>query len=406
MPKMIVPLTEAQVRNAKRRERTYKLFDGQGLFLEVTAVGTKQWRMRFKQVNNKETMLALGPYPEVTLAEARAARVEIRRQLRQGIDPVAQRRQARQALSTTAVNTFGAIAIEWHGVKSKSWSADYAKNVLHRLESDVFPDIGSVAIESITHRALIDIFRKIETRGAHEIAKRNKAIISQIFSYAVQCNVVSRNPIADMKDVLQAVTPGHFAAIGHEELPAFLTALNQNDACMGPVVRIAIRLMLLVFVRTNELIATPWSELPEGVEEWVIPWNRMKMGRRKLKPIKKDHVVPLSRQAKLLIEELRSYTGGGPVLFPNQRDHLRPMSDNAILKALERMGYKGLMTGHGFRALAMSTIKEKLGYRHEVVDLQLAHVKKDKVEQAYDRATFIDERREMMQAWADYIDRL
>jgi integrase len=173
---------------------------------------------------------------------------------------------------------------------------------------------------------------------------------------------------------------------------------------MQPVTRIGLRLLMLVFVRTSELIETPWSEIEEGQSDWTIPWQRMKLGRRRLNPIKKDHFVPLSRQALDLLAELRAITGGGKYLFPNMRDRTRPMSNNAFLKALERMGYKGDMSGHGFRALAMSTIKEKLGYRHEVVDRQLAHVQRDKIAKAYDRAEFLDERRIMMQAWADYID--
>ena len=173
---------------------------------------------------------------------------------------------------------------------------------------------------------------------------------------------------------------------------------------MQPATRIGLRLLMLVFVRTSELIEAPWSEIEEGKAEWIIPWYRMKLGKRRLNPIKKDHFVPLASQSLELLHELRSITGGGKFLFPNVRDHNRPMSNNAFLKALERMGYKGDMSGHGFRALAMSTIKEKLGYRHEVVDRQLAHVEKDKVTRAYDRAEFIDERRIMMQAWADYLD--
>lgn len=248
------------------------------------------------------------------------------------------------------------------------------------------------------------MLRKIEARGAHEIAKRNKAICAQIFSFAIQSGIATRNPIADMKDILQSVTPGNFPAIAGDDLPDFLAALARNEACMHPTTRIGLRLLMLVFVRTSELIETPWSEITLDADGWTIPWQRMKLGKKKLNPIKKNHYVPLSRQARDLLRGLHALTGGGTYLFPNLRDHSRPMSNNAFLKAIERMGYKGDMSGHGFRALAMSTIKERLGYRHEVVDRQLAHVTKDKVERAYDRAEFIDERREMMQALADYLD--
>lgn len=404
MPRLAQPLSDMQVRRAKAQEKLIKLFDGHGLYLEVQPSGAKFWRFRYRKADGKETTMAFGPYPEVSLADARAKRTEARRILLDGGDPLQQREQARRDSLRATEYTFQKIATEWHHVKEKSWSPAYARNVLHRLEMDVFPGIGKVPIEEVTHRDLIDVFRKIEARGAHEIAKRNKAVCAQIFSYAIQTGVAARNLVADMKDVLQPVPAGNFPAISSDELPRFLKALRSNEACMQPVTRIGLRLLMLVFVRTSELIETPWSEIEEEASDWIIPWHRMKLGKRRLNPIKKDHFVPLSRQTRELLAELRKLTGGGRYLFPNLRDHSRPMSNNAFLKALERMGYKGDMSGHGFRALAMSTIKEKLGYRHEVVDRQLAHVEKNKVTRAYDRAEFLDERRAMMQAWADYID--
>jgi len=404
MPKLAKPLSDAQIKRAKAATKPVKLFDGHGLYLEVHPTGGKFWRFRYRQANGKETVIGFGPYPEVTLADARDKRTEARRVLLDGQDPMQQREQLRRAGMQASENTFRKLATEWHGVKLKGWSAAYGQNVLHRLETDVFPDIGRLPVDAVTHRDLINVFRKIEARGAHEIAKRNKAVIAQIFSYAIQSGAATRNPVADMKDVLQLVPPGNFPAISSDELPKFLEALRSNEACMQPVTRIGLRLLLLVFVRTSELIETPWNELEEGCCDWLIPWYRMKLGKRRLNPIKKDHLVPLSRQTQVLLAELRGLTGGGVYLFPNVRDRSRPMSNNAFLKAIERMGYKGDMSGHGFRALAMSTIKEKLGYRHEVVDRQLAHVHKDKVTRAYDRAEFVDERRVMMQAWADYID--
>lgn len=242
-------------------------------------------------------------------------------------------------------------------MRLKSRSPAYGHNVLHRLELDIFPDLGKIPIDEVTHRDLIDVFRKIESRGAYEIAKRNKAVCGQIFSYAIQTGAATRNPIMDMRDVLQVVSPGNFPAISSDELPKFLEALHSNEACMQPLTHIGLRLLMLVFVRTSELIETPWSEIGEGQVDWIIPWHRMKLGKRRLNPIKKDHFVPLSRQALRLLAELRTLTAGGKYLFPNMRDHARPMSNNAFLKAIERMGYKGDISGHGFRALAMSSIK-------------------------------------------------
>lgn len=406
MPKLAKPLSDAQVKRAKAEEKLVKLFDGHGLYLEVQPTGAKFWRFRYRQPNGKETTITFGPYPEVSLAEARDKRTEARRWLLEGFDPGQQRDQARRDSARASENTFRRIATEWHALKQKSWSPAYADNVLHRLEADVFPGIGRLPIDEVKHRDLIDVFRSIEARGAHEIAKRNKAVCRQIFSYAIQVGAVKHNIVADMTDVLQPVSPSNFPAISSDELPRFLQVLRSNEACMQPVTRIGLRLLMLVFVRTSELIETPWNEIEEGRPDWTIPWQRMKLGKRRLNPIKKDHFVPLSRQALDLLAELRTITGGGKYLFPNMRDRTRPMSNNAFLKAIERMGYKGDMSGHGFRALAMSTIKEKLRYRHEVVDRQLAHVHRDKIAKAYDRAEFLDERRVMMQAWADYIDSL
>jgi integrase len=406
MPKLAKPLSDAQVRHAKATTKLLKLFDGHGLYLEVHPTGGKFWRFRYRQANGKETTITFGPYPEVSLAAARDKRTEARRVLLEGRDPLQQREQARRESLRATEYTFRKVATEWHELKQKSWTPAYAQNVLHRLETDVFPYIGRIPIDEVTHRELIDAFRKVESRGAFEIAKRNKAVCAQVFSYAIQTGATTRNPVADMKDVLQLVSPSNFPALSSDELPGFLEALRSNEARMHPVTRIGLRLLMLVFVRTSELIETPWSEIEECRSEWIIPWHRMKLGKRRLNPIKKDHFVPLSRQSQELLSELRALTGGSKYLFPNMRDPSRPMSNNAFLKAIERMGYKGDMSGHGFRALAMSTIKEKLGYRHEVVDRQLAHVHKDKIARAYDRADFIDERRVMMQAWADYIDSL
>lgn len=406
MPKLAKPLSDAQIRRARPGAKPLKLYDGHGLYLEILPAGSRFWRYRYLQPNGKETSITFGSYPELSLADARRKCSEARRLVMDGTDPVQFRNQVRRQSAEASANTFRQVATEWHALKTKSWSPAYAKNVLHRLELDIFPDLGNTPVALVSHRDIINALRKIESRGAHEIAKRDKAVCGNIFSYAIQVGAAPRNPVADMKDVLQAVSPGNFPAISSAALPAFLQALRSNEACMQPATRIGLRLLMLTFVRTSELIETPWSEIEPDSDAWTIPWQRMKLGKRRLNPIKKNHYVPLSRQARTLLDELRPLTGGGKFLFPNMRDHNRPMSNNAFLKALERMGYKGDMSGHGFRALAMSTIKEKLGYRHEVVDRQLAHVHTDKVARAYDRAEFIDERREMMQAWADYIDSL
>ncbi|RFP23893.1 integrase arm-type DNA-binding domain-containing protein [Duganella sp. BJB476] len=395
MTKKSDALTALQVKNAKPKEKPYKLFDGGGLYLEVAPTGSRIWRLKYRQLNGKENRLSFGPYPEITLQEARERRLEARKLLLNGVDPAKYRDDAKRRAVEQAANTFEKIAREWYATKVPTWSARTAKNMIQRLEADIFPEIGSRPIDELKHRDIIIALRKIEERGAAEIAHRLKAVCSKIFSYAIQCGLTDRNLVVDMKDVLKTRRASHFAAIDADELPAFLGSLERNEARMFQPTRIALRLMLLVFVRTSELIETPWSEINLEKCEWIIPWQRMKRGKLTVNPDTTNHHVCLSRQACDLLRELHAITGGGKYLFPNQRDHKRPISNNTILVALERMGYKGRMTGHGFRALAMSTIKERLGYRHEVVDRQLAHAPKDKVASAYDRAQFLAERSKM-----------
>lgn len=404
MPKLAAPLTDLQPRNAKPKEKPYKLSDGGGLYLLVRPDGAKYWRMGYR-IHGKEKLLAFGKYPEVTLAEVRQKRLEARKLLNDGIDPSQEKKERASAAVIRAGNTFEKIAREWHANRLHTWRESTARDTLRRLEIDIFPEIGNMPVGSITHQQMIATLRKIEARGAHEVAHRVKATCARIFNYANQLGIENRNP-ADLKDVLKAAPAGHFAAITADDLPSFLKAMEQNDARLYKPTRIALRLMMLLFLRTSELIETPWSEIDLEKGEWIVPWHRMKRGKLAVNPDKTDHHVCLSRQALELLRELHSYTGGSKYLFPNLRDHEKPMSNGAILMALKRMGYQNKMTGHGFRALAMSTIKERLGYRHEVVDRQLAHAQKDKVANAYDRATFLAERRKMMQDWADFLDQL
>lgn len=404
MPKVVAPLTDVQVKNAKPKEKAYKLADGGGLYLEIVPTGSKLWRMKFRQANGKENRLSFGKYPEVSIAQARAQRDAARKLKADDVDPGEAKRERARVAAEKAANTFEKLAREWHSNKLSTWRESTARDTLRRLEIDIFPEIGQMPIGSIKHQHMIAALRKIEARGAHEIAHRLKATCARVFSYANQQGIENINPAADMTDVLKPVRPGHFAAITADELPAFLEAMEKNDARLYKPTRTALRLMMLVFVRTSELIETPWSEINLDTGEWIIPWQRMKRGKLAVNPDKTDHHVCLSSQALELLRDLKALTGGNKWVFPNQRDPQRPMSNGAILSALKRLGYQNKMTGHGFRALAMSTIKERLGYRHEVVDRQLAHAQKDKVASAYDRAQFLDERKKMMQHWADYLD--
>ncbi|HEX7644825.1 MAG TPA: integrase arm-type DNA-binding domain-containing protein [Noviherbaspirillum sp.] len=403
MPKLASPLTDIQPRNAKAKDKPYKLADGGGLYLLVNTDGAKYWRMDYR-FNNVRRTLAFGKYPLVSLADARDKRTAAKKLLENGIDPSQDKKEKARVAAEKDANTFEKLAREWHANRLPTWSEVTARDTIRRLELDIFPEIGQMPIGSIKHQHMIAALRKIEARGAHEIAHRLKATCARVFSYANQHGIENINPAADMRDVLKPVRPGHFAAITADELPAFLDAMNKNDARLYKPTRTALRLMMLLFVRTSELIETPWSEINLETGEWIIPWQRMKRGKLTVNPDKTDHHVCMSRQALELLRELHALTGGNKWVFPNQRDPGKPMSNGAILMALKRMGYQNKMTGHGFRALAMSTIKEHLGYRHETVDRQLAHAQKDKVAAAYDRAMFLTERKKMMQDWADYLD--
>jgi integrase len=405
MPKRVVPLTDLQIRNAKSRSAAYKLSDGGGLFLEVTPTGGKLWRLKYCRPNGKENKLHLGAYPSVSLIDARALRDEARKQLAAGLDPVQAREERAASERAAAANTFELVAREWHRVTLKQWQPHTAANILHRLQKDIFPFVGSKPIAQISTADLLIPLRLIEARGAPEIARRVAQNCKRVFNFADDTGLILRNPAERLVRALEAREEGHFAAITVYELPEFLRRFRSNEVCMGLVTHICMDIMMRVFVRTSELIETPWSEINLQEETWVIPWRRMKRGRLKVKPDKRDHDVCAPKQVWELLRRLHVLTGSGKYVFPNMRDPDRPASNGLLLKALERMGYRGGMTGHGFRALAMSALKEQLRYRHEVVDRQLAHAQKNKTDSAYDRAHYLAERREMMQAWSDFIDR-
>lgn len=405
MPKIVKPLSDIQIKNAKAKATGYTLSDGGGLYLEVTPVGTKLWRMRYTSPTTKKICkLSFGPYPEVTLLEARQKCFAARKLIVNDVDPAQVKRTEKINAGIVAANTFETIAREWHANKSGSWQPRTAKNVLHRLERDVFPLLGKYPITEIKAPLMLEVLRKIENRGAVDMAKRQGQVCGQIFRYAIAIGKAEADPVPHLRGALKSQSRGHHAAITVNELPEFLQAFLKIEGRMYAPTRIMFRLMMLIFVRTSELTTTEWSEIDLENEEWVIPWQRMKMGKKKLNPRKVDHHPFLPRQGWELLRELHQYTGGSKFLFPNVRDHEQPATNFGILAALKRMGYSGKMTGHGFRSLAMGVIKERLGYRHEVVDRQLSHASGDTYGEAYDRALFLDERKEMMQKYADYLD--
>jgi integrase len=390
-------LTDRECANAQRRDKAYKLADGNGLYLEVLPTGGRYWRLKYRH-NGKERRLAFGVYPETSLAEARAKRQAARKLIADGIDPQEAARDQREERALKAATTFEMVAREWHARNLTKWSANYGQDILHRLETDVFPEIGRKGISELKPLHVLHMLRKIEDRGAHEIVRRTRQFVGQICRYAIQTGRATLNPTADLKGAFKTPKRQHFAAIEPNELPEFLATLNRNDARLFTQTRLAIRLLLLTFVRTNELIQAKWDEIDLDGAQWLIPAERMKMRR--------PHIVPLSRQTIAALNELRTLNGSRDWVFASSAKPRQHMSNNTVLKALERLGYKGRMTGHGFRALAMTAIKEKLGIAHEVVDRQLAHAPRSQVDAAYDRSKFLDQRRRMMQRWADYVDGL
>jgi integrase len=391
-------LTDIKCKSAPYNEdgKKNKLYDGGGLFLHVKKSG-KYWRLKYRY-GGKEKLLAIGVYPSITLAQAREAREQAKKLLQQNIDPSAYKEEQKRNQRLNAENTFEAVAREWHCKKKSGWSEGYAKTIMTRLEADVFNRIGSIPISDITPAIMLDALQDIEKRGVYEVTRRAKQYCGQIFRYAIPKGLVDRDVTADLRDSLEAKQTKHLASIEPSELPHFIKDLYRNDARMYPTTLLAVEMMMHTFVRTSELIEAKWSEFDFERKVWTIPAERMKM--------KKPHLVPLSTQVMKILEKLKLHNGHYDWVFAS---HTRPrnhMSNNAILKVLDRMGYKGRMTGHGFRSLAMTTILENLPYPFDVVDTQLAHGKSGALGAAYDRAKYLEQRKRMMQDWSNYLDRI
>lgn len=389
-----MPLTDTAVRKARARERAYKLADGGGLYILVNTSGKKYWRLKYRHAG-REKLLALGVYPELTLAQAREGRNDAKRLLKSGHDPVITKKRLRRAAETAASNTFEHVALEWLEQQKGRWTAGHTYRVKLSLEQDVFPQIGTQPITAVTAKDLLASLRRVENRGATETAGRLLQRCSAIFRYAIACGKGAANPAVDLRGALKPHVRANRAALSATELPDFLKKLNAYDG--RPETRTGLRLLALTFVRPGELRAAEWSEFDLAKAEWRIPAARMKM--------RAEHVVPLSQQAIEALEELRPLTGQSRFVFPNVADHQKPMSENTLLFAMYRMGYHSRATAHGFRATA-STILNEQGFRPDVIERQLAHAEKNKVRAAYNRAEYLEERRRMMQHWADFLDGL
>ncbi|MBN2427881.1 MAG: integrase arm-type DNA-binding domain-containing protein [Deltaproteobacteria bacterium] len=390
-------LTDVKVRNAKGGEKQVKLSDGGGMYLLVTPSGGKCWRLKYR-FGGKEKTLALGTYPEISLAEARQKRDKARKHLAHGVDPNEVKKAQKLAGEERAENSFEVIAREWHEKFSANWSPSHSATTIRRLEADVFPVIGSRPIADIKAPELLKMLRRIESRGALETAHRIRTICGQVFRYAVATGRAERDCATDLKGALPPYKKGHLAAITDPKKVADL--LRTIDSYEGSFpVKCALQLAPLFFVRPGELRQAEWTEFDLERAEWNIPGNRMKMGE--------PHLVPLSDQAISILNDLHALTGEGRYLFPSYRSVARPMSNNAVNAALRRMGYdKDTMTGHGFRAMARTILDEVLQFRPDFIEHQLAHAVKDPNGRAYNRTAHLAERRRMMQTWSDYLDGL
>jgi integrase len=390
-----MPLTNTAIRNAKPGKKPIKLFDERGLYLEVSPAGGKWWRLKYR-FRGKEKRLSLGVYPDVALKDARDRRDASRRLLADGIDPSENRKATKSAQIERASNSFEVIAREWFAKYAATWAANHGDRILRRLERDVFPWIGGRPISEVTASELLTVMRRIEDRGALDTAHRALGNCGQVFRYAVASGRCKRDLTGDLRGALAPVKGKHFAATTEPKLLAGILRAMDGYEGMLPV-RCALRLAPLVFVRPGELRMAEWKDIELDAAEW----------RYIVTKTNTPHIVPLSRQAVEILRELQPLTGTGRFVFPGARTNQRPMSDNAILAAMRRMGIgKEEMSGHGFRAVARTILDEVLTVRPDYIEHQLAHAVRDPNGRAYNRTAHLPERRKMMQQWADYLDKL
>jgi integrase len=391
----VMSLTDTAIRNAKPKKKQYKLTDGKGMYVLVKQAG-KYFRLDYRFGGKRKT-LALGVYPDVTLKEAREKRDEARKLITNGVDPAQMRKVTKLMHTEQTANNFEAVAREWFAKRSSNWAESHAKKIIRRFELYLFPWLGSRPITEITPPELLSVLRRIESRGILETTHRVKQTCGQVFRYAIATGKAERDPSVDLRGALAPVKLGRTATITEpKKIGELLRAIDGYEGTA--IAKCALRLAPLVFVRPGELRQAEWEEIDLDNTEWRIPAEKMKM--------KDPHIVPLSKQAVAILNEIHPITGQGRYVFPSVRTNLRPMSNNTILAALRRMGYaKDEMSGHGFRAMA-STILHEQGWPSDIIERQLAHAERNNVKAAYNYAQHLSERRKMMQAWADYLDKL
>ncbi|HBQ5873048.1 TPA: integrase arm-type DNA-binding domain-containing protein [Klebsiella pneumoniae subsp. pneumoniae] len=385
-------LNARQVDAAKPKEKAYKLADGAGLYLEVVPSGSRYWRMKYR-FNGKEKRMAFGVYPAVSLAQARALRDEAKKKLAEGIDPSFAKKEEKLVRDVRLHNTFQAVALEWHGTKVSRWSEGYASDIIEAFNKDIFPYIGQQPVNEIKPLVLLNVLRRMESRGATEKAKKVRQRCSEVFRYAIVTGRAEYNPAADLTSAMSGHESKHYPFLTVEELPDFFKALSGYTG--SPLIVLAARLLILTGVCTGELRGAFWSEFDLEKAVWEIPAERMKM--------KRPHLVPLSTQALEIVQQLKVMSGQYPLVFPGRNDPRKTMSEASINQVFKRIGYTGKVTGHGFRH-TMSTILHEEGFNTAWIETQLAHLDKNAIRGTYNHAQYMEGRREMMQWYGDYVD--
>jgi len=379
----------------KTNPKDYKFYDEKGLYLLVKANGSKYWRFRYR-FDGKEKLLALGVYPKVSLSEARIKQGQAQELLDDDVDPSKDKKQQKDADKLKKANTFEAVARDWYEEEKKEWTPDHAMRVIHSLEKEIFPHIGDMPITKISTPDIKRAINLIQKRGAFDIAKRSLQRCSSVFSYAIQSGIAEINPARDLIGSIKSPKVKHQPSLKREELPECLKRIGSYDGMLQT--KIALRLLIHTFVRPGELRGARWDEFDLDGKEWRIPQERMKIKEGG------DHIVPLTKQSIKLINELEPITGRYELLFPGERRATQPMSENTLLFALYRMGYKGKATPHGFRATASSILNEQ-NFNSDAIERQLSHIERNKVKGAYNyNAEFMKERKKIMKWWSDYLD--
>jgi len=394
-------LSDLNIRRARPAEKPYKLFDGGGLFLQVEPGGGKLWRYKFR-FENKEKLLALGKYPEVSLQEARRRHQEARGQLAQNIDPSAARGAAKAAKREIVENSFEAVAREWLALWRRDKAEGHVIRACRLLANDILPYIGDIPVAEIKASVILKVCQRVESRGAIETAHRVNVTIGQIMRYAVITGKAERNPSAELRGALQTASPRPFPTITDpERVGELLRAISSYKGTQ--VVRCALALAPLVFVRPGELREAKWEDIDLKRKEWVFEYSK----QRANKADKQTLIVPLSRQALAILKDLHPLTGSGEYVFPGMRSG-RPISEVTINRALQGMGFNTgtEICAHGFRAMARTLLAERLRFNPQWIERQLSHKTNENLGESYDRTQFLDDRRKMMQVWADYLDGL